>query len=157
MMPKPPSIIDGLAVRKKTGSTYPDQYRSQVVARARARLGDLFDLTQFGVNIVTLPPGAWSSHRHWHAQEDEFVYVLEGELTLVDDAGEHEMKPGMCAGFKANNRNGHHLKNQSPKPATYLEVGARLDSDHVTYSDIDMQAVKEQGPWQFIKKDGSKF
>jgi uncharacterized cupin superfamily protein len=107
--------------------------------------------------VVTLKPGAWSSHRHWHAQEDEFVYVLEGEVTLVDDRGDHVMTPGMCAGFKANNGNGHNLKNLSNNNAVYLAVGTRKSADQVTYSDIDMLAVKDGGPWKFTKKDGSSF
>jgi uncharacterized cupin superfamily protein len=146
-------------VPRKTGSGYPAPYKEEVEGRARAVLGNLFGLDQFGVNIVTLAPGAWSSQRHWHQTEDEFVYVLEGELVLGDDAGDHVLKAGMCAGFKANNGNGHHLKNMSDKSATYLEVGSRKAEDTVTYSDIDMMALKEltASGWRFVKKDGSSF
>jgi uncharacterized cupin superfamily protein len=154
-VPKKQSVIDALALPQTTGTGYPPAYRKEVESRARARIGELFGLDQFGVNIVTLPPGAWSSHRHWHAEEDEFIYILEGEITLVDDAGSHVMTTGMCAGFKANSGNGHHLKNLSSKPATYIEVGSRKASDKVMYSDIDMMAVKDGGPWAFLKKDGS--
>jgi uncharacterized cupin superfamily protein len=156
-MSKPASVIDSASVEKKAGSGYPQEFRKEVADRARARLGDLFGLTQFGVNVVTLPPGAWSSHRHWHETEDEFVYILDGEITLIDNAGEHRMTKGMCAGFKANNGNGHHLINKSDNPATYLEVGSRKDTDRVTYSDIDMKAEKDAGPWRFVRKDGRFF
>jgi uncharacterized cupin superfamily protein len=153
-----PSTVIVKNLPTKSSSGYPPPYNKNVEGRSRwAGLGDVFGLDQFGVNVVTLQPGAWSSHRHWHMQEDEFVYVLEGEVTLADDAGDHVMTPGMCAGFKANNGNGHHLKNLSDKPAVYLEVGSRKASDHVTYSDIDMLALKDGGPWRFVKKDGSGF
>jgi uncharacterized cupin superfamily protein len=93
--------VDALSLPQKSGSLYPDEYRHEVDGRSKARLGDLFGLTQFGVNVTTLAPGSWSAHRHWHEEEDEFIYVISGELVLVDDAGEHVLKPGMCAGFKA--------------------------------------------------------
>jgi uncharacterized cupin superfamily protein len=149
-------VVKNLPV--KSGSGYPPPHNKKVAGRSRwAGLGDHFALDQFGVNIVTLEAGAWSSQRHWHAEEDEFVYVLEGEVTLADDAGDHVMTAGMCAGFKAGNGNGHHLKNLSDKPVVYLEIGSRKAKDHVTYSDIDMLAIKDGGPWKFVKKDGSRF
>jgi uncharacterized cupin superfamily protein len=144
-------------VPRKTGTGYPAPHSAQVKGRARAVLGNLFGLDQFGVNFVTLAPGAWSSHRHWHEGEDEFIYVLDGEVVLVDDTGEHSMRPGMCAGFKAGNGNGHHLKNLSGAPASYLEVGTRFSSDSAHYSDIDMMAIKRDGVFRFAKKDGSNF
>jgi uncharacterized cupin superfamily protein len=153
-----PSAVRVSELPVKKGSGYPPPHNEKVLGRSRwAGLGDVFGLDQFGVNVVTLQPGAWSSHRHWHAEEDEFVYVLEGEITLGDDHGDHPMTAGMCAGFKANSGNGHHLKNLSDKPAVYLEMGSRKAKDDVTYSDIDMKAVKDGGPWTFIKKDGSGF
>lgn len=144
-------------VARKTSSGYPAPYNEQVKGRARAVLGNLFGLDQFGVNVVTLASGAWSSQRHWHEGEDEFIFVLEGELVLVDDAGEHVMTQGMCAGFKAGNGNGHHLKNMSGQPASYLEIGARLQNDKAHFSDIDMMAIKKDGAFQFVRKDGSGF
>jgi uncharacterized cupin superfamily protein len=157
-MSKTPSFVNANRLERKSGTGYPAPYRDQVKDRARARLGDLFGLDQFGVNVVTLPPGVWSSQRHWHTTEDEFVYILEGEVVLVDDDGDHVLTQGMCAGFKANTGNGHCLQNRSDKPATYLEVGTRAKTDHVTYSDVDMMAVKEEGgSWRFVKKDGSGF
>ncbi len=158
MSEKRPSTVVVSTLPLKTGSAYPPPHNQEVLGRSRwAGLGDLFGLDQFGVNVVTLLPGAWSSHRHWHAQEDEFVYMLEGEVTLVDDAGDHVMTPGMCAGFKAGNGNGHHLKNVSDKPAVYLEMGSRKTVESVTYSDIDMMAAKNGGPWKYVKKDGNDF
>jgi uncharacterized cupin superfamily protein len=157
-MPRHPSFIDALAQEQKSGSGYPGGFAKEVEGRERARLGDHFGLTQFGVNIVTLQSGSWSSHRHWHANEDEFIHVLTGEITLIDDEGAHILKPGMCAGFKAGNGNGHHLQNNTTAPACYLEVGTRANSDHVAYPDIDMQAIKEPGKsWRFVRKDGSGF
>jgi uncharacterized cupin superfamily protein len=154
---KSPSTIRLEDVQRKTSSGYPPPLNEAVKGRDRAVLGNLFGLDQFGVNVVTLDPGAWSSHRHWHEGEDEFVYVLEGELVLGDDAGDHPMSAGMCAGFKAGSGNGHHLKNISNAPATYLEVGTRLQDDKAHYSDVDMLAVKKAGAFTFVKKDGSVF
>jgi uncharacterized cupin superfamily protein len=144
---------------ERRGSRYPSPYDEPCQARVKNVLGDQFDLTQFGVNLATMPPGTWSAQRHWHETEDEFIYVLEGELVLADDAGEHVLKPGMCAGFKANNGNGHCLKNLSDKVAVYLEIGTRAVEDRVVYSDIDMMAVKDvnTGGFKFVKRDGSGF
>lgn len=143
----------------RSGSRYPSPHDAICQGRTKYILGDQFDLTQFGVNLAVIEPGSWSAQRHWHETEDEFIYMLEGELVLADDSGEHLLKPGMCAGFKANNGNGHCLKNLSNKRAVYLEVGTRADTDHVVYSDIDMLAVKspETGRFKFVKKDGSDF
>ncbi len=158
MTKKNPATVTVKDLPVKTESGYPMEFRSQVMGRCRlAGVGNVFGLDQFGVNIVTLNPGAWSSQRHWHLNEDEFVYVLEGEIVLVDDAGDHVMRAGDAAGFKAGNGNGHHLKNLSEKPAIYMEIGTRAKVDHVEYSDIDMIAKKDHGPWTFLKKDGSKF
>jgi uncharacterized cupin superfamily protein len=143
----------------RTGSRYPAPFAEICMARTKHILGDQFGLDQFGVNLAIIEPGAWSAQRHWHKTEDEFIYMLEGELVLADDSGEHVLKPGMCAGFKANNGNGHCLKNLSDKRAVYLEVGTRAEEDHVVYSDIDMLAVKDAttGRFKFVKKDGSDF
>jgi uncharacterized cupin superfamily protein len=142
---------------KREGSRYPAPYNEICMGRTKHLLGDVFDLTQFGVNLAMLQPGAWSAQRHWHDSEDEFIYVLEGDITLSDDAGDHLLTPGMCAGFKANNRNGHCLKNLTNKPAKYLEVGTRFDDDKVVYSDIDMKAEDVGGVFTFMKKDGSSL
>jgi uncharacterized cupin superfamily protein len=157
MTTKPPSTVVSGSVTRKTGSGYPPPHNEQVKGRAKVMLGNMFGLDQFGVNVVTLAPGAWSSHRHWHEGEDEFIYVLEGQLVLGDDAGDHVLTPGMCAGFKAGSGNGHHLKNLSENSATYLEVGTRLPNDKAHYSDINMMAIKENGAFRFVKRDGSAF
>lgn len=142
-------------VEQRSGSNYLPEYAKAVAGRAKRALGNVFGLDQFGVNLVNMEPGAWSSHRHWHEREDEFIYVLEGDITLIDDAGEHLLTPGMCAGFKAGVPNGHHLVNKSGVVVTYLEVGSRYSEEVAHYSDIDMKAVKSNGKFAFTRKDGS--
>jgi uncharacterized cupin superfamily protein len=158
-MSKIPTAAVATESPARRGSRYPSPYDANCQGRTKFVLGDQFGLDQFGVNLAVIEPGAWSSHRHWHETEDEFVYMLEGELVLVDDSGETVLTPGMCAGFKANNGNGHCLQNRSAKRATYLEVGTRAKSDRATYSDIDMLALKEagSGAFKFVKRDGSAF
>jgi uncharacterized cupin superfamily protein len=150
--------IDPATLPARRGSSYPEPFRKEAEGRVKRALGDPSGLTQFGVNLVELPPGCWSSQRHWHSHEDELVYVLQGELTLVTDAGEQPMRPGMAAGFPAGSQDGHHLINRSDRPALYLEVGTRReDVDEVDYPDIDM-AVR-QGPdgQRFVKKSGEPY
>ncbi len=142
---------------KRTGSRYPEPHDAVCLNRTKHILGVEFGLTQFGVNLAVIEPGAWSSQRHWHEKEDEFIYMLEGELVLADDSGDHVITPGMCAGFKANNGNGHCLKNLTTKRAVYLEVGSRLTGEKVVYSDIDMKGEKIGEAFRFMKKDGSGF
>ena len=115
--------LDPVSVTPRVGSTYPAPFGAPLAGREKRALGDALKLTQFGVNLVTLAPGTWSSQRHWHANEDEFIYVLDGEVTLVTDAGEKVLGPGMAAGFPAGKPDGHHLVNRSERPALYLEVG----------------------------------
>ena len=131
--------IDPLTVPVKKGTGYPEPFRAHhVEEREKRKLGDALGLNNFGVNLVTLAPGGWSAQRHWHEREDEFVYVLSGELTLVTDAGEQTLGPGMAAGFPAGKSDGHHLINKSTAPATYLEVGDRYDDEVCHYPDIDL-------------------
>jgi uncharacterized cupin superfamily protein len=145
-------------VKPRVGTNYPAPHAEECRSREKRALGDQFRLTQFGVNLTTLPPGCWSSQRHWHASEDEFVYVLEGEITLIDDEGEHLLRPGMCAGFKSGVANGHHLVNRSGRIAHYLEVGSRMSEEDVVYSDIDMKAEKRGGgPVVSTRKDGTPY
>ena len=119
-------------------------------------LGDLFGLVNFGVNLVRLPPGAASSLRHAHATQDEFVFILEGEPTLVTDAGETPLRPGMCAGFRAGSGDAHHLVNRSGRDAVYLEVGDRSPGDAVAYPDDDLRAeMGSDGRWRYSRKDGT--
>lgn len=155
MPEKGPATIVAADVEQRSGSNYLPEYAKAVEGRAKRALGNVFGLDQFGVNLVTMQPGAWSSQRHWHEREDEFVYVLEGTITLVDDAGEHALTPGMCAGFKAGVPNGHHLINKTSELVTYLEVGTRYAEEVAHYSDIDMKAVKTAGKFGFTRKDGS--
>ena len=150
-MPK----IDLSAVPVRKGTGYPDPFNEPCAGRTRRRLGNAGRLGDFGVNLMTLPPGGWSSQRHWHSHEDEFVYVLEGELTLVEDDGATLLRAGECAAFPKGTRNGHHLKNRSSVIAVYLEVGSRHPDDLTTCSDIDMMSSNADG--RFVHKDGSPY
>jgi len=146
--------IDG-AVQVR-GSGYPAPFDIPCRLRFRRRLGDAAGLTQFGVNLMRLPAGAWSSQRHWHSAEDEFVYVLEGEVVLVSDSGEEVLRAGDCAGFKAGMADGHHLQNRSGHDAVFLEVGSRAaDADAVVYPDIDLQVPK--GYAGYAHRDGTPY
>lgn len=131
--------IDSKKTAASMGSSYPPPYDAPCAKRIRHRLGDAADLTDFGVNLLRLPPGTWSSQRHWHSAEDEFVYVLEGEVVVVTDAGEETLRAGDCAGFKAGVKDGHHLQNRSPTDVLVLEVGSRKPEDEGEYPDIDMR------------------
>ncbi|KAF3883815.1 MULTISPECIES: cupin domain-containing protein [Nostocales] len=152
-------IIDPTNVPKETGSRYPQQFQEVVAGRIRQRLGNFAGLKNFGVNLVTLEPGSTSALRHWHSHQDEFIYVLDGEIILVTDAGEQRLTPGMAAGFPAGDGNGHHLLNRSSKVAMYLEVGDRTPNDAVTYPDDDLLAqVSPDGKsWIFTHKDGTPY
>ncbi len=138
----------------RTGSDYPAPHDAPCLARIRRALGDAFGLSQFGVNLLDLPAGAWSSQRHWHERQDEFIYVLEGEVVLVTDEGETMLMPGMIAGFRAGSGNGHHLVNRSDRPARVLEVGTRTVEEVAHYSDIDMMVREDADGWGYATKDG---
>ena len=148
--------IDPRSVEVKTGSSYPEPYRSQVGGRRKRALGDALGLANYGVNLVELEPGAMSSMRHWHSKQDEFVYVLEGELTLITDRGEQVLSAGMAAGYPAGSGDGHHMINRSDAIACYLEVGDRGPGDAVTYSDIDL-ALADNATDDFTHKDGTPY
>jgi uncharacterized cupin superfamily protein len=141
-------------IQKRTGTGYPPPHDVPCRQRARRRLSDAFGLSQFGANLLELPPGAWSSQRHWHERQDEFVYVLEGEVTLVTNEGETVLKTGMCAGFRAGVANGHHLINRSTAVARVLEVGTRTAEETAHYSDIDM--IYREGD-SYLTRDGRKI
>lgn len=138
-------------------SVYPEPYASQMAGRMKRILGDAFGLGNFGVNLVTLSPGAVSSLRHCHTRQDEFIYVLSGQPTLHTDEGYTELEPGMCAGFKAGTGNGHRLLNRSAEDAVYLEVGDRSAGDEGSYPDDDIKALRANGTWIFVHKDGTPF
>ena len=130
--------IDVATLPIVTGTLYPPPFDEPCRARQRTRLADAAGLTQYGVNLVRLRPGAWSSQRHWHIAQDEFIYILTGEVTLVTNAGAETLRAGDCAGFKAGDDDGHHLQNRSNADVTFLEIGTRLPADGTNYSDIDM-------------------
>jgi uncharacterized cupin superfamily protein len=145
--------LDTAAVR--IGSGYPAPYDQPCKTRIRARLGDAAGLTQFGVNLLRLPPGAWSSQRHWHSAEDEFVWVVQGEVVLVTDEGEQILRAGDCAGFPAGVANGHHLQNRSTQEVVLLEVGSRCPGgDACDYPDLDMVIKPGIG---FAHRDGRPY
>ena len=151
------SILDAKTVVPRSGTNYLPQFAHVVQGREKRVLGDVFGLTQFGVNLTTLAPGSASALRHWHAREDEFVFVVSGEITLIDDLGEHVLTPGMCAGFKAGVANGHCLVNKSAAPASYVEIGTRATEESAEYPDVDLRAEKRAGKWSYMKKDGTPY
>ncbi len=158
MTDKSKPAIDATSVEARTGSSYPAPFDADCAIRQKRRLGDVFGLTQFGVNLLRLPPGQWSAQRHWHHREDELIYVLEGEVMLVTDAGEQVLRPGMVAGFKAGVADGHHLVNRSDKDAVVLEVGTRDAREEADYSDIDMLVrLDENGKDRYVRKDGTPY
>lgn len=147
--------IAKLPVDTRTG--YPPPFDRVVLGRERRRLGNAAGLDQFGVNLTTLKPGAASALRHWHEQEDELIFVLEGEVVLIEDEGETVLKPGDAAGFKANNPNGHHLVNKSSRDVVFLEVGTRSKHERAHYSDVDMMAVRDGKGMGFTHKNGEPY
>lgn len=152
-----PKRIDIARLTPIIGTLYPPPFDAPCRARERTKLGDAAGLTQYGVNLLRLPPGAWSSQRHWHVAQDEFVYVLSGEVTLVTDAGEELLRTGDAAGFKAGDSNGHCLQNRSGGDATVLEIGTRLADDMAYYSDIDMVAPAGGKPAVYTHRDGTAY
>jgi uncharacterized cupin superfamily protein len=149
--------IDVAAVAAVIGTLYPPPFDQPCRARERRKLGDVAGLTQFGVNLLRLPPGAWSSQRHWHTASDEFVYVLSGEVILASDAGEEVLRAGDAAGFKAGDSNGHCLQNRSNEDACVLEVGTRVAGDAGHYSDIDMVSPAGGHPAVYTYRDGRPY
>ena len=138
-------------------SNYPEPFNRVVMGRSRKRLGIAAGLDQFGVNLTTLKPGAASALRHWHEKEDELVYILEGEVVLVEDGGETVLKPGDAAGFKASVKNGHHLVNKSSRDAIFLEMGTRSQHERAEYPDVDLQVVRDEKGARYTHKDGSPY
>lgn len=144
-------------VKQETGSSYPDPYNDIAAGRMKARVGQYAGLKQYGVNIVTLPPGAGSAQRHWHEREDEFTYMISGEVVLITDDGEETVTAGMMMGWPANVANGHHLVNRSGEPAVYMEIGTRLADDVCHYPDIDLHLEIKDGKDAFRHKDGTPY
>ena len=152
-MPK----IDIAKIPIDTRTGYPKPFDRVVVGRERQRLGNAVGLDQFGVNLTTLKPGAASALRHWHEKEDEFVYILEGEVVLIEDGGECALKPGDAAGFKANSRIGHHLVNRTSRDAVYLEIGTRAKHERAEYSDVDLLVVRDDKGARYTHKNGDPY
>lgn len=157
-MTRKSSTIDPAGLPERVGSGYPSPHEELCRGRRKRSLGDAGGLTQYGVNLVTLSPGAWSAQRHWHSAEDEFVWIVSGELVLVTDAGEETLQPGMAAAFPAGLEDGHHLVNRSTSDAVYLEVGSRDATDHCHYPDIDLHLEPDgHGDWRFTRKSGEPY
>ena len=149
-------VATQVAPRSKL-SNYPEPFASRMKGREKSPLGDVFGLSNFGVNLTRLLPGAGSALRHAHAKQDEFIYILNGRPVLLTDTGETQLSPGMCAGFKAGTGNGHQLLNRTNEEVIYLEIGDRSAGDSVVYPDDDIQAVFVEGKWQFTHKDGTPY
>ena len=152
-MPK----IDIAKIALETSTNYPPPFNKAVEGRARKRLGRSAGLTQFGVNLCTLKPGAASSQRHWHENEDEFVYVLEGEVVLCEDGGETVLKTGEAAAWKAGVPNGHCLVNRSNRDAVFIEIGTRAAAERAHYSDIDMMVIRDGSDFRYTHKNGEPY
>lgn len=153
--------LDPMTIAPRTGTGYPEPYRSRVLPREKRALGDACGITKFGVNHTTLPPGKESSMRHWHTHEEEFIFVLSGEVVLRTDAGEQVLKAGMCAGFPIgpdkDKGDGHQLVNRSSEPAVYLEISNRDKADEAFYPDVDLHFHGTDAAVMFTRKDGSAF
>jgi len=149
------SKIDLSKTPVKTGSIYPAPHDAEMAGRSSLRVGDAGGLTQFGANIVILAPGAKSSLRHWHQEQDEFVMITQGSCTLIDDDGAHEMTVGDCATFKAGDPNGHHFVNETDTEARFLVVGTRTETETGWYSDIDLKVTMNADGAAFTRKDGT--
>jgi uncharacterized cupin superfamily protein len=152
-MPK----VDITKAKTRTTSIYPPEFEGVVRGREKTALGSVVGLTQFGVNLTRLKPGAASGLRHWHEAEDEFVYVLEGEITLIEDDGETVLKPGDAVGYKAGVANAHHLVNKSARDALYLEIGTRAVKERVHYADADLLYEKDEKSFRFTHKNGEPY
>jgi uncharacterized cupin superfamily protein len=150
-------IINPQQVSPQKGSNYPQQFQSLVAGRIKQKLGNVAGLKNFGVNLVTLKPGSQSALRHWHSKQDEFIYILSGEATLVTNAGEQILSAAIAAGFPAGEADGHHLLNKSDADVVYLEIGDRFLADIVSYPDDDLVAQEQDGTWLFTHKDGNTY
>lgn len=154
---KPVAVPAADVAPRTTPSNYPEPFAARMHGREKRQLGDVFGLTNFGVNLTRLAPGAISALRHSHSRQDEFIYVLEGTPTLLGASGETLLRPGMCAGFKAGDGDAHQLVNRSAAPVVYLEVGDRIAGDSVDYPDDDLEAYRDGGAWRFRHKSGEAY
>jgi uncharacterized cupin superfamily protein len=153
----PVAVVASQAAPRTKPSNYPEPFASRMAGREKRPLGDLFGLTNFGVNLTRLLPGGSSALRHAHSRQDEFVYILQGHAVLISDAGETQLSAGMCAGFRFGTGNAHQLLNRTSEDVIYLEVGDRSAGDTVVYPDDDMQAAMAEGKWRYSHKDGTPY
>lgn len=149
--------FDPMDVPARIGSSYPAPFQDGCELREKRQLGDFGGLVNFGVNLTTVPPGQGSALRHWHTMQDEFVFIVSGELTLITDAGEQILTPGMCAAFPKNKPDAHCLVNRTDAPASYLEIGDRTPGDQVDYPELDLRVDWVDGAHQFQRKDGTPY
>ena len=154
---RPVALIASETPARTKPSNYPEPFASRMAGRVKQPLGDLFGLTNFGVNLTRLAPKAVSSLRHSHTKQDEFIYILQGNPVLHTDEGRTQLAPGMCAGFKAGTGNGHRLVNESNEEVVYLEAGDRTPGDEGNYPDDDLKALLVDGNWQYVHKDGEPY
>ncbi len=152
-----PPALDPMTAAPHRGSSYPEPFGAAAERRTKRALGDALGLGNFGVNLTRLEPGAWSSQRHWHSHEDEFIYVVEGELTLVTEDGEQLLTAGQVAGFPAGRADGHHLVNKGDASASYLEVGDRNAEDVGSFPDIDLHYGPTPDGHIFSNKKGERY
>lgn len=156
--PRPIAVIAAEVAPRAKPSNYPEPFATRVQGRVKRALGDVFGLRNFGVNLTRLAPAAISALRHAHTVQDELIYILEGHPTLITDAGETQLAPGMCAGFRAGSGDAHHLQNRTTSDVLYLEVGDRNAGDQGSYPDDDIAAaLDEDGKWRFTHKDGTAY
>lgn len=153
----PIALLAADAPARARPSAYPEPFAARMAGRQKHPLGDLFGLANFGVNLTRLAPNAGSALRHAHSMQDEFIYVIEGHPTLETDAGRTRLAPGMCAGFKAGSGNSHRLINETEAEVVYLEIGDRTAGDEVAYPDDDLKAIRADGGWRFVHKDGTPY
>ncbi len=154
---RPVALVADEEPPRAKSSNYPEPFFSRMLKREKRPLGDLFGLSNFGVNLTRLAPGGESALRHAHIKQDEFVYILRGRPTLVTDAGRTALAPGMCAGFKAGTGDAHHLVNETDEDVVYLEIGDRTPGDGASYPDDDIVAQSVDGKWRFAHKDGTPY
>ncbi|MDP1638233.1 MAG: cupin domain-containing protein [Candidatus Nitrotoga sp.] len=154
---EPIAVVAAQVTPRTKLSNYPEPFASRMKGREKRALGDLFGLSNFGVNLTRLSPGAASALRHAHSRQDEFIYILHGHPILITDAGETQLSPGMCAGFKAGTGNAHQLVNRTSDEVHFLEVGDRSPGDSAQYPDDDLKALLVEGKWQFTHNDGSLY
>ncbi len=154
---RPIAVVAAEAAPRVKPSNYPEPFASRMAGRVKRPLGDLFGLSNFGVNLTTLAPGAISALRHSHSRQDEFIYIVKGRPTLHTDAGKTPLAPGMCAGFKAGIGDAHQLINETGEEVVYLEVGDRTPGDEGAYPDDDIRAELREGRWMFTHKDGRPY